>query len=72
MAAIIIYFIGALINTLVMLMFREAFNETRDLRSMFLWLTIGAALMSYFLWMVCIAVVLIDYYKNKDKNNEAK
>lgn len=69
MAAIIIYLIGALINTFVMLMFREAFSETRDLKRMFVWLTIGAALMSYFLWMVCIALVLIDYYKNK---NEAK
>lgn len=72
MAAIIIYFVGAIINTLVMLMFREAFSETRDLKRMFVWLTIGAALMSYFLWMVCIAVVLIDYHKNKDKDNEAK
>lgn len=66
---IALYVTGALINLLLMFMFREAFTDTQERRKMFAWICSTAAVLSFMLWIAILIVVIIDYKKLKKKND---
>lgn len=68
---IALYVTGALINLLLMFMFREAFTDTQERRKMFAWICSTAAVLSFMLWIAILIVVIIDY-KNLNKKNDEK
>lgn len=70
MIAIAIYLTGAIINLLLALMFREAFTDTPERKRMFSWICVGATILSFFLWIVCVIIIVFDsirYYKDGKK-----
>lgn len=73
MIAIAIYLTGALINLLLALMFRDAFTDTQERKSMFVWICSTAAVLSFLLWIAILIVVIMEcvkYFGNKNKKLE--
>ena len=67
---IALYVTGALINLLLMLIFREAFTDTPYRKRVFTWICVGATILSFVLWLVCIVIIVFDSIKHY--NDEKK
>ena len=54
------YIVGAVLNCVLMVMLREAFEENGKSSRVYYIATVGVALLSFVVWLVAIGIVICD------------